>query len=323
MELRKLGNEGLEVSEIGYGCMGLSFPGAPTKEASIQLIRKAVEHGITLFDTAQAYGNNEDLVGEALEPLRNEVVIATKFGFKEGNPRMGTDSRPESIKASIETSLKKLRTDCIDLCYQHRVDPNIPIEDVAGTVNDLIQDGKVKFFGLCEADSETIRKAHRETPLSAVQSEYSMFYREPENDVLQTLETLGIGLVPFSPLGKGFLTGTITPDTEFNDLDARNHAPRFSKENRKTNQDLVGLVVDVAKNKGVAPAQIAIAWLLAQKPFIVPIPGTSKLHRLIENIGGSSIVLTTGELENITKMLNAIEVVGDRYPKQIQGKIGK
>lgn len=323
MKTRNLGKSGLEVSELGFGCMGLSFPNAPTKEESIRLIRSAAENGITFFDTAQGYGENELLVGEALEPLRKEVVIATKFGFKDGNFQLGLDSRPESIKATAEASLKRLRTDVIDLFYQHRFDPNVPIEDVAGTVKDLIQQGKIKHFGLSEANAETIRRAHAVLPISALQSEYSMFYREPENGIISTLEELGIGLVPFSPLGKGFLTGTINADVELDKTDARNMSPRFSKENREANQALVDLVVSIAKDKNATPAQIALGWLLAQKLFIVPIPGTSKLHRLQENIGATNVSLTNDELSKINAALATIKIVGERYPAQVQQKLGK
>lgn len=311
------------MSALGFGAMGLSFPNAPTKEESIKLIRSAVEHGVTFFDTAQGYGENELLVGEALEPLRKEVVIATKFGFKDGNFQLGLDSRPESIKATAEASLKRLRTDVIDLFYQHRFDPNVPIEDVAGTVKDLIQQGKIKHFGLSEANAETIRRAHAVLPISALQSEYSMFYREPENGIISTLEELGIGLVPFSPLGKGFLTGTINADVELDKTDARNMSPRFSKENREANQALVDLVVSIAKDKNATPAQIALGWLLAQKLFIVPIPGTSKLHRLQENIGATNVSLTNDELSKINAALATIKIVGERYPAQVQQKLGK
>lgn len=318
MKKRTLGKNGLEVSTLGFGCMGLSFPNAPTKEESIQLIRSAVEHGITFFDTAQGYGENELLVGEALEPFRNKVVIATKFGFKNGNVRLGVDSRPETIKAVAEESLKRLRTDVIDLFYQHRFDPNVPIEDVAGTVKDLIDQGKVKHFGLCEVNAVTLRKAHAVLPIMALQSEYSMFYREPENEIISTVEELGIGLVPFSPLGKGFLTGTINADVELDKDDTRNMLPRFSKENRAANQALVDLVVSIANEKNGTPAQIALSWLLAQKPFIVPIPGTSKLHRLQENSAANNINLTTDELNKINAALATIKIVGERYPAQIQ-----
>jgi len=321
MKSRKLVNSGLEVSALGFGAMGLSFPNAPTKEENIKLLRSAVEHGITFFDTAQGYGDNELLVGEALEPLRKEVVIATKFGFKDGNVRLGLDSRPENIKAVAEASLKRLRTDVIDLFYQHRFDPNVPIEDVAGAVKELIQQGKVKYFGLSEANTETIRKAHAVLPVSALQSEYSMFYREPENEIIPTLEELGIGFVPFSPLGKGFLTGTINADTEFDKTDGRSMSPRFNKENREANQTLVDLVVSIAKDKNATPAQIALGWLLAQKTFIVPIPGTSKLHRLQENIGATNVSLTNDELNKINSALATIKIVGERYPAQIQEAI--
>lgn len=313
----------MEVSVLGFGCMGLSFPNAPTKEDSIKLIRSAVEHGVTFFDTAQGYGENELLVGEALEPLRNEVVIATKFGFKDGDGRLGLDSSPENIKAVAEASLKRLRTDVIDLFYQHRFDPNVPIEDVAGAVKDLIKEGKVKHFGLCEVNAETIRKANAVLPVTALQSEYSMFYREPEDKIIPTLEELGIGFVPFSPLGKGFLTGTINADVELDKTDARNMSPRFSKENREANQALVDLVVSIAKDKNATPAQIALGWLLAQKLFIVPIPGTSKLHRLQENIGATNVSLTNDELSKINAALATIKIVGERYPAQVQQKLGK
>ena len=318
MESRKLGKNGLEVSALGFGCMGLSFPNAPTKEESIQLIRSAVEQGITFFDTAQGYGDNELLVGEALEPLRKDVVIATKFGFKDGNLRLGLDSRPETIKAVAEASLKRLKTDVIDLFYQHRPDPNVPIEDVAGTVKDLIQEGKVKYFGLSEANAETIRKAHAVLPVTALQSEYSMFYREPENEIIPTLEELGIGLVPFSPLGKGFLTGTINGDVELDKDDPRNMLPRFSKENRAANQALVDLVVSIAKDKNATSAQIALGWLLAQKPFIVPIPGTSKLSSLQENIDAVNVSLTNEDLNRINSALATIKIIGERYPVQLK-----
>jgi len=318
METRKLGIGGLKVSALGYGCMGLSFPNAPSKEESIKLIRSAFEHGITFFDTAQGYGENELLVGEALEPFRGEVVVATKFGFKDGNVRLGLDSRPEAIVATAESSLKRLRTDCIDLFYQHRFDPNVPIEDVAGTVKELIQQGKVKHFGLCEVSADVLRKAHAVLPVTALQSEYSMFYRDPEQQILSVLEELGIGLVPFSPLGKGFLTGTINAEVELDKTDTRNMLPRFSRENRAANQALVDLVVAIAEEKKATPAQIALAWLLAQKPFIVPIPGTSKLHRLTENIGGTEVSLTADDLRKIHSALAKINIVGERYPAQLR-----
>jgi len=318
METRKLGIGGLKVSALGYGCMGLSFPNAPSKEESIKLIRSAFEHGITFFDTAQGYGENELLVGEALEPFRGEVVVATKFGFKDGNVRLGLDSRPEAIVATAESSLKRLRTDCIDLFYQHRFDPNVPIEDVAGTVKELIQQGKVRHFGLCEVSADVLRKAHAVLPVTALQSEYSMFYRDPEQQILSVLEELGIGLVPFSPLGKGFLTGTINAEVELDKTDTRNMLPRFSRENRAANQALVDLVVAIAEEKKATPAQIALAWLLAQKPFIVPIPGTSKLHRLTENIGGTEVSLTADDLRKIHSALAKINIVGERYPAQLR-----
>jgi len=323
MKSRELGSGGLIVSSIGFGCMGLSFPGAPSKEQSIQLIRDAYENGVTFFDTAQTYGNNEELVGEALAPFRKEVVIATKFGFKEGNFQLGLDSRPETIKASVDISLKKLRTDHIDIFYQHRVDPNVPIEEVAGTVKELIAQGKVKHFGLSEADAQTIRRAHAVLPVTALQSEYSLFFREPEKDIIATLEELGIGFVVFSPLGKGYLTGTINADTEFDKSDARNILPRFSKENRSANQALVDLVIEMAGRKNTTPAQISLAWLLAQKPFIVPIPGTSKLHRLQENIESVDVALSAEELQEMALALSAIEISGERYPAQVRNKIGK
>ncbi|KQS92859.1 aldo/keto reductase [Chryseobacterium sp. Leaf394] len=323
MDTRKLGNSGLEVSALGFGAMGLSFPHAPSKEENIKLIRAAVEQGVTFFDTAQGYGENEILVGEALQPFRNKVVIATKFGFKNGDVKQGLDSRPENIKSVAENSLRRLKTDVIDLFYQHRPDPNIPVEDVAGTVKDLIQQGKVKYFGLSEADSNTIRKAHSILPVTALQSEYSMFYREPENGIIPTLEELGIGLVPFSPLGKGFLTGTINADIELDQNDPRTMLPRFTKENREANQALVDLVVSMAKEKNAAPAQIALGWLLAQKSFIVPIPGTSKLSRLKENIGAVNIVLSDSELRKINMALETIKIVGERYPVSLRSTADK
>ena len=323
MNKRTLGNSGIEISALGFGCMGLSFPGAPAKDESIKLLRAAVEQGITLFDTAQAYGDNEELVGEALAPFRHAVVIATKFGFKEGKTMLGMDSRPETIRAAAESSLKRLKIDCIELFYQHRPDPTVPIEEVAGTVKELIVEGKVKHFGLSEADAATIRKAHAVQPVAALQSEYSMFYRAPETEIIPTLEELGIGFVPFSPLGKGFLTGTINADTELDKTDGRSMSPRFSKENREANQTLVDLVLSMATDKEATPAQVALAWLLAQKPWIVPIPGTSKLHRLQENIGGASISLTPGEMDRIHAALDTIKISGDRYPVQMQAKVGK
>lgn len=323
MKSRQLGNSGLRVSAIGFGCMGLSFPNAPAKEQSIQLLRDAFDNGITFFDTAQTYGNNEELVGEAIQSFRNEIIVATKFGFKEGSFQLGLDSRPEMIRASVEASLKKLRTDHIDLLYQHRVDPHVPIEDVAGTVKELINEGKVLHFGLSEADEQTIRKANAVLQVTALQSEYSLFFREPETGILQTVEELGIGFVPFSPLGKGYLTGTINANTEFDQGDTRTMLPRFSKENREANQALVDLVMMIAQRKNVTPAQIALAWLLAQKPFIVPIPGTSKLSRLQENIGSTDVGLSSGELDEIATALSTIHISGDRYPAHIRELTGR
>ena len=323
MNKRKLGNSGLEVSSLGFGCMGLNFANAPAKYEAINLLRSAFELGITFFDTAQAYGDNEEFLGEALASFRKEVIIATKFGFKEGKAMLGMDSRPENIRAVAEASLRRLKTDYIDLFYQHRVDPNVPIEDVSGTVKELIKEGKVKHFGLCEADAETIRKANAIQPVAALQSEYSMFFRRPEREIIPTLEELGIGFVPFSPLGKGFLTGVINADTEFDKTDGRNMSPRFSKENREANQALVDLVVSLAKDNNAAPAQIALAWLLARKPWIVPIPGTTKLHRLQENVGGANISLSGDELNRINSTLTTIKILGDRFPVQLQAILGK
>ncbi len=303
--------------------MGLSFPGAPTKDEAIKLLRAAVGQGVTLFDTAQAYGDNEELVGEALAPFRDEVVISTKFGFREGKTMQGMDSRPETIRAAAEASLKRLKIDRIELFYQHRPDPNVPIEDVAGTVKDLIAEGKVAHFGLSEADAATIRRAHVVQQVAALQSEYSMFYRAPEAEILPILEELGIGFVPFSPLGKGFLTGTINTDTAFDETDGRSMSPRFSKESREANQALLDLVLSLAKDKDATPAQVALAWLLAQKPWIVPIPGTTKLHRLGENIGGAGLLLTVDEMARINAALATINITGDRYPAQMQAKVGK
>jgi len=327
MQKRKLGNQGLEVSAIGLGCMGLSFGLGPAadKQDAINLIRKAYELGVTFFDTAEAYGPfaNEELLGEALQPFRNEVIIATKFGFKEGKTSLGTDSRPENIKSMTEAALKRLRTDVIDLLYQHRVDPNVPIEEVAGAVKDLIKEGKVKYFGLSEAGVQTIRKAHAVQPVTALQSEYSLWWREPEKEILPTLEELGIGFVPFSPLGKGFLTGKIDENTTFDKTDFRNTVPRFSEENRKANQALVDLVGKIAKEKNATNAQIALAWLLAQKPWIVPIPGTTKVHRLQENVGAVEIELADNDLKEINKALSTINVQGARYSEQAQKMINR
>jgi len=328
MEKRLLGKSGLEVSALGLGCMGLSFGLGPAtdKQDAISLIRKAVEKGVTFYDTAEVYGafTNEEVVGEALEPFRNEVVIATKFGFKiENGKSVGLNSRPENIKAVAEASLKRLRTDVIDLFYQHRVDPNVPIEDVAGAVKDLIKEGKVKHFGLSEAGVDTIRKAHAVQPVTALQSEYSLWWREPEAEILPTLEELGIGFVPFSPLGKGFLTGKIDENTTFDKSDFRNTVPRFSEENRKANQALVDLLTKIAKEKGATNAQIALAWLLAQKPWIVPIPGTTKPHRLEENVASVKLTLHSKDLKEINEALSNIEVQGARYSEQAQKMINR
>jgi len=331
MQKRKLGKSNLEVSAIGLGCMGMSFGYGPAadKKEMISLIRSAVERGVTFFDTAEVYGpfTNEELVGEALAPLRDHVVIATKFGFKpdpNGGPRWsGLDSRPEHIKEVAEASLKRLKTNVIDLFYQHRVDPNVPIEDVAGAVEDLIQQGKVKHFGLSEASVQTIRRAHAVQPVAALQSEYSLWWREPEAEVIPTLEELGIGFVPFSPLGKGFLTGKISEDTQFDKTDFRNIVPRFTPENRKTNQALVDLIGKFAHQKKATPAQIALAWLLAQKPWIVPIPGTTKLHRLEENIGAAAVELTPEDLRQLETAASKIAVQGARYPEELQKLVGR
>lgn len=327
MQKRILGKIGLEVSALGLGCMGLSFGYGPAtnKKEAIQLIRRAFELGVTFFDTAEAYGpyDNEELLGEALEPIRNKVVIATKFGFKEGKTALGMDSRPENIRAVTEAALNRLRTDVIDLLYQHRVDPNVPIEEVAGTVKELIKEGKVKHFGLSEAGVDTIRKAHAVQPVTAVQSEYSLFWREPEKELLPTLEELNIGFVPFSPLGRGFLTGAINENTTFDSTDFRNVAPRFSEENRKANQALVDLLKKIAEQKNATPAQVALAWLLAQKPWIVPIPGTTKLNRLEENIGAVSVVFTADELREIKIASSQIKLQGERYPEHLQKLIGR
>jgi aryl-alcohol dehydrogenase-like predicted oxidoreductase len=328
MQKRKLGKSNLEVSAIGLGCMGLSFGlGQPVdKQTGINLIRAAVERGVTLFDTAEIYGpyTNEELVGEALAPFRDEVVIATKFGFRVfDGKQQGLDSRPEHIKQVAEESLKRLRTDHIDLFYQHRVDDQVPIEDVAGAVKELIQEGKVKHFGLSEASANTIRRAHKVQLVAALQSEYSMWWREPEREIIPTLEELGIGFVPFSPLGKGFLTGAINKDTQFDKADFRNIAPRFSPENRDANQLLVDLVSDFAKQKKATPAQIALAWILAQKPWIVPIPGTTKIHRLEENLGGANVELTANDLRELDSATSKIHIQGARYPENLQKLVGR
>lgn len=327
MQKRVLGKSGLEVSALGLGCMGLSFGygNAVDKKDAIRLIRTAYEKGVTFFDTAEVYGpfENEELLGEAVAPFRSGVVIATKFGFKEGKTPLGADSRPETIRAVADAALKRLRTDVIDLFYQHRVDPGVPIEDVAGTVKDLIKEGKVAHFGLSEAGVQTIRKAHAVQPVTALQSEYSLWWREPENEILPTLEELGIGFVPFSPLGRGFLTGKIDADTTFHATDFRNTVPRFSEENRKANQAFVDLLGKMATEKAATPAQVALAWLLAQKPWIVPIPGTTKLHRLHENLAAAAITLSANDLSEIGDVLSAIEVQGDRYSEQAQKMIDR
>jgi aryl-alcohol dehydrogenase-like predicted oxidoreductase len=330
MQKRKLGNSNLEVSALGLGCMGLSFGYGPAvdKKDGIALIRAAVERGVTFFDTAEVYGpyTNEELVGEALAPFRDQVVIATKFGFKidpSTGKQAGLDSRPEHIKEVAEGSLKRLKTDVIDLYYQHRVDPNVPIEEVAGAVKELIQQGKVKHFGLSEAGVQTIRRAHKVQPVSALQSEYSLWWREPEKEVIPTLEELGTGFVPFSPLGKGFLTGKISEDTQFDKSDFRNIVPRFAPENRKANQAMVDLLGRFAQQKKATLAQIALAWLLAQKPWIVPIPGTTKLHRFEENIGAVTIKLSPDELRELETAASKIAVQGARYPEELQKMVGR
>ena len=335
MQKRKLGKSNLEVSAIGLGCMGMSFSYAPFPQRSemVALIRQAVERGVTFFDTAEVYGpyTNEELVGEALAPFRDRVVIATKFGFDlnpDFDPRgmkglPGLNSRPEHIKQAVEGSLKRLKTDVIDLLYQHRVDPAVPIEDVASAVKDLIREGKVKHFGLSEAGAQTIRRAHEVQPVTAVQSEYSLWWRQPEDDILPVLEELGIGFVPFSPLGKGFLTGAINENTKFDSTDFRNQVPRFTPEARKANQALVDELSEIAAQKKVTSAQIALAWLLAQKPWIVPIPGTTKLHRLEENIGAAAVELTQKELRNIESAVSKIHVQGARYPENLERMTGR
>jgi pyridoxine 4-dehydrogenase len=327
MKTRKLGRGGLEVSAIGLGCMGLSFGLGPAidKQAAIRLIRDAYERGVTLFDTAEAYGPfvNEEVVGEAVAPFRDHVVIATKFGFKDANPLTGVDSRPEHIREVAEASLKRLKTDRIDLFYQHRVDPDVPMEEVAGVVKDLIAAGKVKHFGMSEAGPESIRRAHAVQPVTALQSEYSLWWREPEKAILPLVEELGIGFVPFSPLGKGFLTGAIDAATTFDKSDFRSVVPRFSEENRRANQGLIETIAGIAKRLKATNAQVAIAWLLAQKPWIVPIPGTTKLHRLEENLGAASLELTKADLAEIAAALARITVQGDRYPAVFQQRVGR
>jgi aryl-alcohol dehydrogenase-like predicted oxidoreductase len=327
MQKRTLGKSGLEVSALGLGCMGLSYGYGPAteKEQAIALIRTAFESGVTFFDTAEAYGPylNEEVVGEALEPMRNQVVIATKFGFIDGKPSAGLNSKPQNIRSMTEAALKRLRTDVIDLLYQHRVDPEVPMEDVAGTVKELIAEGKVKHFGMSEASAASLRSAHAVQPVAALQSEYSLWWREPEKEILPTLEELGIGFVPFSPLGKGFLTGAINESTTFDSTDFRNVVPRFTAENRKANEGLVDVLGKLAAAKNVTRAQIALAWLLAQKSWIVPIPGTTRLHRLEENVGAAAIEFTTDDLNRIADALSEIQVVGDRYPAHLQKLVGR
>lgn len=327
MQTRTLGRNGLQVSAIGLGCMGLSHGYGPATEKGdgIRLIRAAYERGVTFFDSAEVYGPfvNEELLGEAVAPFRDQVVIATKFGFADGVVSQGLDSRPAHIRAVAEASLKRLKTERIDLFYQHRVDPNVPIEDVAGTVRDLIAEGKVGHFGLSEAGAQTIRRAHAVQPVAALQSEYSLWWREPEQSVLPVLEELGIGFVPFSPLGRGFLTGAIDANTTFDKSDFRNVVPRFSAENRQANAGLVEMLGVLAAAKGVSRAQIAIAWLLAQKPWIVPIPGTTKLHRLEENIGAASVVLAPTDLTAIEQALQTVAIVGERYPAHLQQRVDR
>ena len=329
MQKRKLGKSGLEVSAIGLGCMGLSYGYGPAADSgvAIKLIRAAVDRGVTFFDTAEAYGpfKNEELVGEALAPVRDKVVIATKFGFKfdPAGGQSGMDSRPEHIREVAEAALKRLKTDAIDLFYQHRVDPDVPIEEVAGAVKDLIKQGKVRHFGLSEASAQTIRRAHAVLPVTALQSEYSLWWREPEKEILPTLEELGIGFVPFSPLGKGFLTGAIDDKTTFDAKDFRNIVPRFTAEARRANQAVVDLLGQIAARKKATPAQIALAWLLAQKPWIAPIPGTTKLHRLDENLGAAKVELTSDDLRDIEGAVSRITVRGDRYPPHLQARVGR
>jgi aryl-alcohol dehydrogenase-like predicted oxidoreductase len=327
MNKRKLGKNGPEVSAIGFGCMGLSFGYGPATdtEQAIKLIRAAFDRGVTFFDTAEVYGpfTNEEVVGEALAPVRDHVVIATKFGFKDGDSNAGLDSRPERIREVANTSLKRLKIDRIDLFYQHRPDPKVPVEEVAGTVKELIAQGKVKHFGLSEAGAETIRRAHAVHPVTALQSEYSLWWREPEHEILPLCEELGIGFVPFSPLGKGFLTGAINENTMFDSTDFRNIVPRFAPDARKANQALVDLLGDIAARKKVTPAQIALAWLLSRKPWIVPIPGTTKLPRLEENVGAATVELTADDLHEIESALSAITVHGARYPEYLQSRVGR
>lgn len=327
MDKRTLGRNGLQVSTLGLGCMGLSYGYGPAVDRydGIRLLRRAFDSGVTFFDTAEAYGPfaNEELLGEALAPVRGQVVIATKFGFKDGDVSRGLDSRPENIRAVAHASLKRLKTDRIDLFYQHRVDPDVPMEDVAGTVGELIREGKVKHFGLSEAGPQSIRRAHAVQPVAALQSEYSLWWREPEKEILPLLAELGIGFVPFSPLGKGFLTGAIDERTQFSANDFRNLVPRFSEANRKANAGLIEVLGRIAQSKGATRAQIAIAWLLAQQPWIVPIPGTTKLHRLEENLGATTLVLDATDLGAIEAALREIEIVGERYPAHLQQRVGR
>jgi len=326
MKQRQLGRSGLEVSALGFGCMGLSYGYGPAvdRAAGVQLIRQAVERGVTFFDTAEAYGAlNEEMVGEALAPVRDQVVIATKFGFNDGLVSKGMDSRPERIRAVVETSLQRLRTDHIDLLYQHRVDPQVPIEDVAGAVKELIAEGKVRHFGLSEAGVASIRRAHAVQPVAALQSEYSLWWREPEQTVMPVLEELGIGFVPFSPLGKGFLTGAISATTEFAKDDFRNVVPRFSPEARQVNQALIDALTVIAQAKGATLAQVALAWLLARKPWIVPIPGTTKLHRLEENLASAEVELDAGDQQRIARALADITIEGARYPAAMADRVGR
>jgi len=327
MKTRELGKSGLEVSSLGLGCMGLSYGYGPAtgRTEAIALIREAVDLGVTFFDTAEAYGPfvNEEVVGEALAPVRHKVVIATKFGFRGGMVEQGMDSRPENIRTMTEAALKRLHTDHIDLLYQHRVDPNVPIEDVAGAVKALIAEGKVRHFGMSEAGAQSIRRAHAVQPVAALQSEYSLWWREPEKEILPLLEELGIGFVPFSPLGKGFLTGAISATTSFAANDFRSIVPRFSAEARAANQALVDALSGIARGKGATPAQIALAWLLARKPWIVPIPGTTRIARLKENLGATEIILGTDDLARITQALDHITITGDRYPAHLQARVGR
>jgi aryl-alcohol dehydrogenase-like predicted oxidoreductase len=327
MDTRHLGSDGLEVSAVGLGCMGISqsFGPSPDRATMVAFLRQAVEHGVTFFDTAEVYGpyHNEEVVGEALEPLRDQVVVATKFGFSLDESDRQLDSRPEHIRAAVEGSLRRLRTDHVDLLYQHRVDPDVPIEDVAGTVKEMVEEGKVAYFGLSEAGVDTIRRAHGVHPVTALQSEYSLFWREPEDAILDVLEELGIGFVPFSPLGRGFLTGTVDATTEFSDDDIRAHLPRFTVEAREANLALVERVREVAERKHATLGQVALAWLLAQKPWIVPIPGTRRLSRLDENIGATEVTLTGEDLAELDEASTAVKIVGARYPEAMQRMVNR